>query len=41
MSWRRFCELGNEKNVCPVGVRSCDDDDFNYIKENEILAKIE
>jgi len=34
---RRFCELSNEKNVCLVGVRSCDDDDFNYIKENGIL----
>jgi len=34
---RRFCELGNEKNVCLVGVRSCDDDDYNYLKENRIL----
>jgi agmatinase len=34
---RRFCELGNERNVCLVGIRSCDDDDYNYMKENEIL----
>ena len=34
---RRFCELGNEKNVCLVGVRSCDDDDYNYMRENGIL----
>jgi len=34
---RRFCELGNEKNVCLIGVRSCDDDDYNYLKEKRIL----
>jgi len=34
---RRFCELGNEKNVCLVGVRSCDENDYKYIKENRIL----
>ena len=34
---RRFCELGNEKNVCLVGTRSCDENDYNYIKENRIL----
>ncbi len=34
---RRFCELGNEKRVCLVGMRSCDGDDYNYLKENGIL----
>ncbi|GEM_PF-594404 len=34
---RRFCELGNEKNVCLVGLRSCDDDDYSYMRENGIL----
>ncbi|MBS7614872.1 arginase family protein [Candidatus Bathyarchaeota archaeon] len=34
---RRFCELGNDKNVCLLGTRSCDDDDYNYIRDNRIL----
>jgi agmatinase len=34
---RRFCELGNEKNVCMVGMRSCDDDNYDYMEENKIL----
>jgi agmatinase len=34
---RRFCENGNERNVCLVGMRSCDDDNYDYIKENKIL----
>jgi len=34
---RRLCELGYEKKVCLLGIRSCDDDDYGYIKENRIL----
>jgi agmatinase len=34
---RRFCELGNERKVCLVGMRSCGEDDYNYLKENRIL----
>ncbi len=34
---RRFCELGNEKNVCLIGVRSCDFEDYKYMKEKGIL----
>jgi len=33
---RRYCELGNPKNVMIVGLRSCDEDDFKYINENGI-----
>lgn len=34
---RRYCELGNEKKVCLLGMRSCDDDDYRYIRDKGIL----
>ena len=34
---RRVSELVNPKNICLIGVRSCDEDEFNFMKENDIL----
>ncbi len=34
---RRFCELGNNEKACLVGLRSCDDDDYSYLIDNDIL----
>lgn len=34
---RRFCELVGSKNIALVGVRSCDEFELNFIKENGIL----
>jgi len=34
---RRFAEQGNEKNVCLIGVRSCAEEDYKYMKESGIL----
>jgi len=34
---KRACEFFNPKNIALVGVRSCDEDEFNFIKENSIL----
>lgn len=37
-SWlRRACEIISPKNICLIGVRSCDDDEFNFMNENNIL----
>jgi len=34
---RRACEIISPKNVCLIGVRSCDEDELNFMKENKIL----
>ena len=33
---RRYCESGNPKNIMIIGLRSCGEEDFKYIKENGI-----
>ena len=33
---KRFCEVANPKQLLLVGVRSLDEDEFNFLKENEI-----
>lgn len=34
---RRWCEIGDCKNVVVVGVRSCDEDEFEFMRSNGIL----
>ncbi|MEM2955084.1 MAG: arginase family protein [Candidatus Nanoarchaeia archaeon] len=34
---RRFCEVGNPKLVCLVGVRACSEEEINSLKKNGIL----
>ena len=34
---KRVCEIIPTKNICLIGVRSCDDDEYNFMKEKNIL----
>lgn len=35
---RRWCEIGDCKNVAIVGVRSCDEDEFKFMRSNGVLC---
>lgn len=34
---RRVCEINGKENVAIIGLRDCDEDDFNFIEENKIF----
>ncbi len=34
---RRACEIIDPKNVCLIGVRSCDEDEFEFMKDSGLL----
>ena len=34
---RRWCEIGGCKDIAIIGVRSCDEDEYNFMKDNSVL----